>query len=59
CFSLLIINRQTSFEPGILRQDYGIIQGVIDTPSMTPVSSIKTTESYVVCQCIIRWMDDL
>ena len=57
CFSLCIINRQTSFEPGIPRQDYGIIQGFVDKPSMTPLSSIMTTESCVVCQCIIQWMD--
>ena len=56
CFSLLSINRQNSFESGILRQDYGIIQGFVDKPSMTPVSSIKTTVANVSFD---GWMDDL
>ena len=28
CFSLVIINRQTSYDFGILHQDYGIIRGL-------------------------------
>ena len=57
CFSLFIINRQTSFEPGIPRQDYGIIQGFVDKPSMAPLSSIMTTESCVVCKYMYHSMD--
>ena len=29
CFSLVTINRQTSYDTGIFRQDYGIIRGFI------------------------------
>ena len=29
CFSLVVINRQTSYDSGIIRQDYGIMQGFI------------------------------
>ena len=50
CFSLVTINRQTSYGYGILRQDYGITRGFIGKPRMTPISSVKTTDSYEVCR---------
>ena len=48
---------QTSYDSGLIRQDYGIIQGIIGhyqsanqsgKSRMTPVSFVKTTESYKV-----------
>ena len=39
-FSLVTINRQTLYDSGMLRQEYGIIR------DFTPVSFVKTTESY-------------
>ena len=58
-FSLGTINRQTPYDSGNLRQDYGIIRGFpicthyLDTIGklrMTLVVTVKTTESYEVCR---------
>ena len=53
-----MLQRQTSFDSGILRQDYGIIRDFIDhhqspligNPRMTPVSFVNATELCEVCR---------
>ena len=59
CFSLVTMNWHIPNDPGILREDYGIIksfigQSAIVAPVNTPVSFVKTTESYEDCRCFLQ-----
>ena len=57
CFSLFTISRQTSYNSGILRHDYGIkrwFTATVDKPGMPPVFFVMITELYKVCRWLIQ-----